>query len=258
MKKTFLFVIVILFNLTNCKEKEVLLVADFDAEVTGTSPNATIVFTSLSTGADSYEWAFDEGASISTSSVISPSITVEKAGLLSVTLTIHRGAEENSITQDIEVPGNSAILEFTDVEFALDAGDLDYGRFFSVATGLVYIDSEVNANNGATISLAFESLGNTLHYFQSPNSDDYEIPNSTQTKVMNFPSAELMSQDQFDTMDDDELLSGLTINDDGESFSNGNIPGMVLFQISDGRIGAIKTRSINADRLLADIKVQKY
>jgi hypothetical protein len=258
MKKTFLLGIVILFNLTDCKEKEVPLVADFDAEITGTSPNATIVFTSSSTGADTYEWTFGEGANITTSSVISPSISVEKAGLLTVTLTIHRGAEENSITQDIDVFGNSAILEFTDVEFALGAGDLDYGRFFSVATGQVYIDTEVNANNGSTISLAFESLGQTLHYFQSPSSSDYSIPNATQTKVINFPAGALMSIAQFEAMDDDEILADLTINDDGNGFGNGNIPGIVLFQISDGRIGAIKTRSINADRLLVDIKVQKY
>ena len=59
-------------------------------------------------------------------------------------------------------------------------------------------------------------------------------------------------------MKDDSKLSELTIADTDESFGNSSIPGTVLFEISTGKKGVIKTKALNSDRLLVDIKIQKY
>jgi len=59
-------------------------------------------------------------------------------------------------------------------------------------------------------------------------------------------------------MTDDQQLANLSISHDGESFGSFIIPCLVLFEIADGRKGAIKARAVNSSRLLVDIKIQKY
>lgn len=61
MKKILLFSAVLLL-LVSCSEKEEPVIADFDAVLSGESPNAKIQLTNKSTGATSYKWNFDKGA----------------------------------------------------------------------------------------------------------------------------------------------------------------------------------------------------
>jgi len=259
MKKFLLLGPIALFLLSQCNKNEVVpLVADFEATITGESPSANIVFTNHSTGAETYEWEFGEGSSQETSTDKSPSISVDKAGQLSVKLTVLRGSEKHEFSDYIEVPGNSAILEFNDVEFGLHANDPIYGRLFSIDEGKIFKDTEITSDNGPSIDLAFGSLGNTLYYFASPADQEFNVPNATPTKVRNYPYNSGLTLDQFDSMSDDVILREFIILGDQESFSNGHIPGIVLFQVGIGRIGAIKTKEVNSERIVVDIKVQKY
>lgn len=260
MKNVIFLGIISSFILFSCsKDTEETLVADFDAAVTGEAPNAQITITNNSVGATSWSWTFGEGANISESAEEAPaSITVDKAGEISITLIATNGGEEMKITKTFTIAGNNAVVTYTDVAFALNSGHNDYGRLFSFETGEIYLDNEVDASNGELIHLAFGSMGNTLYYFESPTHEDFNIPNSTNTKVINYESEPTFSVEDFDAIVDDSALSSLTIEHSDDGFGNSSIPGTVLFEISTGQKGVIKTKIINSERILVDIKIQKY
>ena len=235
------------------------LVADFSATITGESPNARVVIENNSKGATNYQWTFGKGASITESTKELPEeFLVDKAGDLSITLIVSNGSEEKELTKKISIPGHTAIETYKNLEFGLEAGDTIYGRCFSFETGKMYLDSEINEENGSKIHLAFGSMEHVMYYFDCPTDESYNIPNATETKITNWERERPISVSDFDSMVDDRLLSGLTIEHTEESFLNGSIPHTVLFEISSGRKGVIKTRVVNSSRLLVDIKVQKY
>jgi hypothetical protein len=152
---------------------------------------------------------------------------------------------------------NHAIVTYTNIEFSLTAKNATYGRLFSFDDGKIYKDNEVNSTVGPKIQLAFSSMGNTMYYFESPTVSSYNVPGATVTKVMNYPAKSLFTVADFDAMTDDTKLTGITIDETNDSFGNSSIPGVVLFQLSSGRKGVIKTKAVNSDRLLVDIKIQK-
>jgi hypothetical protein len=62
----------------------------------------------------------------------------------------------------------------------------------------------------------------------------------------------------FDAATNDAFIDDITITaSDDNSFGTSH-PYIILFETESGRKGAIKTKAVNADRLLVDIKVQKY
>lgn len=260
MKKTFILGLLssVLFFSCSKDDEGTPLVADFTATVAGESPNAEIIIANTTTGASGYEWSFGEGADISTSSEKVPTLKVDKAGDITITLVAINGSQEEEVTKTVTVAGNTAITTFENVEFALNAGDDTYGRLFSLETGEIYKDSEITADNGSKINLAFSSMANTMYYFESPAKEAYNVPGATVTKVTNYESNPSITVEEFDAMADDSKLSGLTIENTDDSFGNSSIPGTVLFETSTGRKGVIKTKMVNSDRLLVDIKVQKY
>lgn len=261
MKKLFFLGALTSIFLFSCSKEEesTTLVADFDVAITGEAPNAQITITNNSTGATTYSWTLGEGASISISSDEEPStFTVDKAGDLSIKLVVRNGSEEKELTKTVTISGYNAIVTYTDIEFGLNAGDATYGRLFSFETGQIYKDSEVDESNGSLIHLAFGSMVNTMYYFESPTVEDYNVPNATETKVVNHETTPSISVTDFDSMTDDSQLSGLEITATNDSFGNSSIPGTVLFEISTGRKGVIKTKAVNSDRILVDIKIEKY
>jgi FOG: PKD repeat len=262
MKKVFyLGLLISSFAFWSCSKSDssVPVVVDFSVVVSGQAPTAQITITNNTTGAYSYEWTFGEGANISTSTDLTPSVlTIDKAGNFTITLKASNGSDEDEVTKTIIVDGNSALVTYSDVEFGLNAGDASYGRLFSFETGKIYKDNEVDAAVGPKINLAFASMGNTMYYFQSPTVVDYNVPGASVTKVTNWFSTCPISISDFDGMTDDSKLSGLTINEADDSFGNSSIPGIVLFELSTGRKGAIETKAVNSSRLLVDIKIQKY
>ncbi|HUX55055.1 MAG TPA: hypothetical protein VMV56_11620 [Williamwhitmania sp.] len=262
MKRAIFFVLLIsgsAFWSCTKSDSTVPVVADFAMTVTGEAPNAQITITNNTTGAYAYEWTFGEGANISTTTDLTPPVlTIDKAGSFTITLKAGNGSDEDEVTKTVTVEGNSALVIYSNVEFGLNAGDDTYGRLFSFETGKIYKDNEVDATVGPKINLAFGSMGNTMYYFQSPTVADYNVPGASVTKVTNWFSTSPISTSDFDGMTDDSKLVGLTINETGDSFGNSSIPGIVLFQLSTGRKGAIETKAVNSLRLVVDINIQKY
>ncbi len=261
MKKIFFILLAVLMFVSCSKKEDIPVVADFDAKVTGESPNAQITLANNSTGASTFKWSFDKGSADSVSTAESPAaLTVDKAGEFKIKLTVSNGAEEKSIGKIVSIPGHSAILSFNNLEFGLNAGDTQYGRYFSFETGLMYRDNSINSSNGSLIHLGFGSMNQEMYYFESPTRNDLgfiTIPNATQTKVINWQQNPSISVVAFDAMQDDRLLTGLTIASTNDSFDN-SLPCTILFELFTSRKGVIKAKTVNNERLLADIKIQKY
>lgn len=260
MKKVFTLS-VIGIALFACSEKDDPVIADFDVIVIGEAPNATVSLTNKSSGSTSFKWNFDKGAADSISTIETPAaFGVDRAGEFKVKLTAMNGAEKNIVEKKVNIEGHNAIMVFNNIEFSKSAGDAVYGRYFSFQTGSMYKDNQINSTNGSSIHLGFGSMDNVMYYFESPTKTNLgfiSIPNATVTKVVNWEATPRISASQFDAMQDDRLLSGLTITNTNDSFGN-SLPNMILFEISTGRKGVIKAKAVNSDRLLVDIKIQKY
>lgn len=252
----------ILFIFSSCDDDESSGVnADFSLSVSGEAPNAEVTITNTSTGANAFAWTFSEGAEIEVSTEQNPgSITVDKTGTFEVTLVASNGGSSETITKTVEITGNNAVVVYQDVAFARAAGNATYGRFFSTETGLIYKDSEVNATTGPKIDLAFAQLGDPVNYFTSPDDseEDFNIPDAQTTTVINYTTPFGVTAAAFDAATSDAFIKDLAITaSDDNSFSTSH-PYIILFKTESGKKGAIKTKAVNADRLLVDIKVQKY
>lgn len=260
MKKIALLLLAISGVIFSCSDDEdTAVVADFTATVTGEAPNAQVTLVNTSKGADTYLWTFSEGTANTTSTQQNPGvIAVDKVGTFTITLEATKGSSKNSKTIDVTIAGKNPVLTYSDVEFGLSGGSTTYGRLFSFADGKIYKDSEINAAVGPRINLAFGSLSNTMYFFESPTESGYNVPGAVATKITNYMATPAISIADFDAMVDDSKLTPLTIENKDDSFGNSGIPGTVLFQLSTGRKGVIKTKAVNSSRLLVDIKIQKY
>jgi len=260
MKKLALLLLAVSWLTFSCSDDEdTPVVANFTATVTGEAPNAQVTIVNTSTGADTYLWTFSEGTANATSTQQNPGvITVDKVGTFSITLEASKGSSKNTKTVDVTITGKNPVVTYTDVEFAMSGGSTTYGRLFSFADGKIYKDNELNATVGPKINLAFGSLSNSVLFFESPTESGYNVPGAVATKVMNYEATPSISTSDFDAMVDDSKLAPLTINDTNDSFGSSSIPNTVLFQLSTGRKGVIKTKAVNASRILVDIKIQKY
>ena len=233
--------------------------ADFTVTVSGQAPTATLTIVNKSTDASTYAWTFGTGASALISADKEPSgIKVDKTGDISITLLANNGTVTSTKTVTVNITGKNALTSYTDLEFALNAGNTTYGRLFSFETGKMYKDNEITTAIGSKIHLAFGSTGGTMFYFDSPTIADYKVTGASVTKVSNWLSPSPISVSDFDAMTDDTKFTGLTITETNESFGKNSIPSIILFQLADGRKGVIKTKSVNDVRILVDIKIQKY
>jgi|GEM_PF-1262974 len=247
---------IVLFSCSEESDNEPLI-ADFEVEVSGKAPEAELTFTNNSTGASSYMWTFGVGASNRASLKKEPeAIAVDKAGDFEIKLVASNGSGADTLTKTVSINGNSAIVSYQDIEFGTGTGN--YGRFYSFIDEQMYQESEVDGSKEGKIHIAFESTEGTMYYFNSPAADTYDFISAPNTKFTNYESDPTITTDDFDSMQDDELLQDLTIIDDGDSFGKETIPHTVLFELSKGKKGVIKTREVNSERILVDIKIQKY
>jgi hypothetical protein len=178
-------------------------------------------------------------------------------GLLLATILFVSCSKDNVETPANPAVDNSTIASYKNVEFSVKEGSTAYASFFSTKTGKSYKDSELNATNGPEIDLVFVAQEGGLIFFTSPDETDFKVtvPGATKTLIKNFQSG--FSAADFDAMVDDSKLKALTIVNDDNVIGTLQFPLTVLFQNSKGKKGVIKVLSINADRLLVDIKVQK-
>ena len=158
-----------------------------------------------------------------------------------------------------EVPAN-AITTYSDIAFGVNHGDGEYARFFSTETGKSYKDSEVNETIGPKIDIGFEQMATSVNYFLSADNKDVKltIPGATGSLFINYVTPDVMSIAEFDAMTNSDILADITIDkNDNNSFGASNIPVLVLFKNAAGKKGVIKVTAINAERILANIKVQR-
>lgn len=150
----------------------------------------------------------------------------------------------------------ATLVTYSDIEFSLtDSGNMN-GRVFSTASGKVYKDSEINAENAEIIDIV-SATNQSFIAFDSPDkATDPAIVGARATKFMHTGVS--VTATDFDAMTDDSKLKSLTIVGDKESV---NISGyenkIVLFENASGKKGAIKLKALNTNRLVVDIKVIK-
>ena len=251
----------ILFTLSCATyETSVPVTADFTIDVSGQAPYATVTIVNKSVGAERYQWIYSQftvdGDTMST--VPEPRITIDHSGIFTIKLIATNGIYSSVKTDTVTILGNNAIQIFKNLEFALKPGDPVYGRLFSFATDTMYIDSKIDLRTGPLINLAFGSSGDTSFFFRSPTDTTFHVPHARAVIIANDDPADTLTVNDFDVMQDDALLKTLVVRDTINAFKATQIPGIIPFQLYDGRRGLIKTRELNSSRLLVDVKLQKY
>lgn len=114
------------------------LVSSFDIPSDVLYPGTSIKFTNNSTGADSYDWNFGDGAS---SDVKTPSHTYSKSGTFTVTLKAINGTEETSSSKSIVVKE----IENTSELSAL----------FDMTNGPYFNKKDINFTNNSTDATSY-------------------------------------------------------------------------------------------------------
>jgi hypothetical protein len=176
-----------------------------------------------------------------------------------VKLISTQGTEEKDPSKSVTIAGSSAILSYNDIELGIFAGDDVYGTFFSFSQEKILIDREVKEENGSEIGLAFGNISNAIYYFESHAESSFNIPNAKQTQVIKYEETPTFSVEEFTSLENDSELAQLSIVGTNDSFGTNSIrTKTILFQIAEGRKGVILTKAANSDRLLVDIKIQKY
>lgn len=150
----------------------------------------------------------------------------------------------------------ATLVTYSDIELSLIGSGNTNGRVFSTASGKVYKDSEINAENAEIIDIV-SATSQAFIAFDSP--DKATDPAIVGGRVTKYQSTGVsLTAADFDAMTDDSKLKSLTIVDDNEAISiSGYENKIVLFENASGKKGAIKLKSLNANRLVVDIKVIK-
>ncbi len=117
MRKLFFLVAISGLLFASCsKDDDNQPIANFKVTVTGEAPNAELKITNNSTDAYSNMWTFSEGAGISESMEPNPgTIKVDKAGDITVNLTVKNSEGESGLSKTVKVSGKNAIVEYKDV-----------------------------------------------------------------------------------------------------------------------------------------------
>lgn len=162
--------------------------------------------------------------------------------------------------KDTEIIETTTLKTFKDVSFSLDESEgFDSGRFFSTASGKSYKKSQITDAIVPTVDLAFNNFGYNVNFFMSPNDSEDGLSNGTTTSYVNYVTTEY-TIDQFNNLEKGEQLADLVIENDGNSFPDSAIPGIVLFKNAAGKKGVIYIKSVHRvgfdPRIVCDIKIQ--
>ena len=236
----------------------------------------TIDLINQSVSATAFNWTF-EGANITTSTDQNPSVTFTEIGTHTITLEASNGKETESVFTTIEVVENTNLRIIENIELGINSAHINnsIGAFFSTITREVYQSDALTDENGALIDIVFFGLNENFSFnrFVSPSAVTNlttfsAIPNATNTTFINVQENcncnASLTENEFETMTDDSLLSQLTITaveDELQDFDNTVVPRIVLFETNDGRRGAIRINNFIANGINStiniDIKVQK-
>lgn len=266
---TLFFIAIAAFVWQGCsddEEESELLEALFEVSVTGESPDAVLTLTNNTPIEANVDWTFTKGVTnngspYTTTGVRDPTgLIIHFAGDITITLTATRGDQTDTKSQTITVGGETAVKTSASLEFAVESESSTYGRFFIVdelGRGEVHFESEISDFDGPYAVLAFANIGTSVLYFESPDSPSYNITDAINTKVMNFVTTEF-SLDDFFTIENGSSFESVSVTNDDESFGSSSLPRIVLFETSDGRKGAVHVRSVDSEKVMADIRMTEY
>ncbi|MEB3347103.1 PKD domain-containing protein [Aquimarina gracilis] len=255
------------------------LIVDFDVEVAFEDDDfqipANVIIQNTSVSATSYQWLFS-GATITNATEENPEVTFNQSGRQTITLTATNGKETKSTFKEITLFENTNLRTFENMKLGINSSHTANitGAFFSINNRQVYTSQQTTPEVAPDIDLVFFALNSSFiqNRFVSPDRLDITtfpaLSGAPHTKVINTLEdcncSASLSVAQFDGMQDDTLLSGLTIEETPEGlqpFDDSIIPRIVLFQTQDGRKGAIKIKEYINDQndayILVDIKTQK-
>lgn len=190
------------------------------------------------------------------------SIYFANPGTYTITLTNDNGKGTQTVNKTITVKPNSRLRTITDVKLGISTSHTDIGCFYSTRYRKVYKKGDELKD----VDIVFFGLSRSFTYnkFISPDSaSSYTfspIPDATVTRFMNKQT--LFTESDFDNMQNDTPLQGLSITTNGLQFDQTLLPRIVLFETADGRKGAIKIKEYvledSTAYIVVDIKVQKY
>jgi PKD repeat protein len=223
-------------------------------------------------GVETLNWIC-EGASITNSTSADAGIYFPTAGQYTVHLHLSNGKHTRQVSQTVTVKENTNLRTHRDIRFGINTARETIGSHYSTQLRRSFKTSEINANNGAMIDIAFFGLNADFTYnqFISPTALTEtplpEIPGARHTKFINKAEQTSLSltPEQFNAMTTDALLKDLpvyTADDSDEFFTRLPLPRVVLFETTDGRKGAIQikemiTNGAESSYIRTDIKVQK-
>jgi hypothetical protein len=254
------------------------MVVDFDIEASFDDFDYEVPFTAnlvnKITSGLTYEWLSTEGGEITDGDSENASIHIDTQGTYTVTLKVDNGKEPKTTTSKevtVTVYENSNLYKMVDVKFGIKSAASIVGSFYSLKNREIVTPNNVTDSNGKDINLVFFGINPSFVdcYFTSPDhASAFDIiPNATKTYFVNTIETSGLSftDGDFDTMTDDSLLKPLDIksaSNTTSTFTNMQIPRIVLFETADGRKGAIKIKAfvseqINSSYILTDIKFQK-
>lgn len=237
---------------------------DYEAPLTASLFNKTI-------SGLTYTWS-TTGGTITNATAENTEIHFSAPGNYIVTLTGSNDKETQSVEHTIQVKPNTNLYIMQDVKLGVSAAHATLGCFYSTALRKVLTKDEVNEENAPLIDLVFYGINSSFGYcrFVSPDSATKftypAIPQAGHTHFINTQETTPISltATEFDAMTNDTPLVNLDVeaNDTHTSFfTNNPTPRVILFETTDGRVGAIKVKSFvsqgTQSYIIADIKVQK-
>ncbi|VDH15446.1 Uncharacterised protein [Algoriella xinjiangensis] len=230
-----------------------------------------LYLTNNTTQATSYEWFLNNSAT-PFSTTQNPTIILTTVGLNTIKLVSKNDKETKVLEKQVEIKSNKNVLVFENVKLGINTAHSTIGSFFSSQLGKVITKTTMNEIDGSLIDFAYFGLSSAFDYneFLSPDQVQIKsfntIKNAIHTKIIN--SQELvgtqLSSSQFDEIDNGNDFNRLTITETSRGktpFDDKVSNRVVLFEIEDGRKGAIKINAfINNGKesyIMTTIKVQK-
>lgn len=245
-------------SFNSCKNQiDNSIIIDFDINIEGEAPNAILSIENFTTGAETFLWTYSIGTDSANSAQHDPGqIIVDKTGDFKITLTAKNNTQTQSLSKTINITGINGINHYTNIYFDTIPGG--NGRCFSIEKGRIFNDNEINELNSYLIDFVFSSSKTNL-YFASPHEEkkhNVNIPFPNNTTIENNTTD--FSVYDFNKIDSENYLKELTILHNNSSFTENQIPVIVLFIAQDNKIGAILIKEINNGIINTEIKVQKY
>jgi PKD repeat protein len=244
------------------------VVADFDVEVIDSIAPGEVLVKNKATGATHFQWSFGNGTQ---DTLKDPGkVTFNEQGNYTIMLTASNSTETKTFSRTVNIKRTDELATYTDIKLGVWDSQDTFGTCFSTFTDKIYKPGEIDQITGPLIDITLVGVSGA-RYFCSPQqintqwSSRYKnIPGATVSKFINYYTDSIpVNVADFDQMNTDSLLQGLTIVDDQAMYSGRKVPFLIFFQNAKGQKGIIKVKEDKRDGapkdfyVLFDLKMQK-